>query len=59
MKRKIIAFLLLTFFVFSVFSPLTVQAKSYENEDSLTSDSVAVFNVEKGFVVYGKSEHAL
>lgn len=58
MKRKIIAFLLLTFFVFSVFSPLTVQAKSYENEDSLTSDSVAVFNVEKGFVVYGKSEHA-
>ena len=57
MKRKIIAFLFFTLCLFTVLSPLTVQAKSYEDEDSLTSENIAVFNMEKGIVVYGKSEH--
>ena len=55
MKRKIIAFLLLTFCLFSVFAPLKVNAQDYEK--TLTSENVAVFNVDKGFIVYGKSEH--
>ncbi len=55
MKRKIIAFLFLTLCIFSICSPMTVHAKDYE--DPLTSENVAVFNMEKGFVVYGKSEH--
>ena len=57
MKRKIIAFLFFTLCLFTVLSPLTVQAKRYEDEDSLTSENIAVFNMEKGIVVYGKSEH--
>ena len=59
MKRKIIAFLFFTLCLFTVLSPLTVQAKSYEDEDSLTSENIAVFNMEKGIVVYGKSEHEI
>lgn len=57
MKRKIIASLFLSIFFFSVFAPLSVNAKDYPNEDSLTSGNIAVFNMEKGFLVYGKEEH--
>lgn len=57
MKRKIIASLFLSIFFFSVFAPLSVNAKDYPNEDSLTSGNIAVFNTEKGFLVYGKEEH--
>ncbi len=55
MKRKIIAFLFLSLCLFSAFAPLTVNAKDYET--SLTSGNVAVFNTEKGILVYGKEEH--
>ena len=55
MKRKIFAFLLLTLCLFSVLTPINVNAKNYENK--LTSENVAVFNVDKGFLVYGNSEH--
>ena len=57
MKRKIIASLFLSLFLFSVFTPLSVNAKDYQNEDSLTSQNIAVFNTEKEFLVYGKEEH--
>ena len=56
MKRKIAVFLL-TLCLFSIFAPLTVNAENYPKEDDLTSGNVAVFNVEKGCLVYGKSEH--
>ena len=36
---------------------MTLHAQDYQNEDSLTSTNVAVFNTDKGFLVYGKSEH--
>jgi D-alanyl-D-alanine carboxypeptidase (penicillin-binding protein 5/6) len=36
---------------------MTLYAKDYENEDTLTSTNVAVFNMDKGLLVYGKSEH--
>ena len=57
MKRKIIASLFLSLFFFSVLTPLSVNAKDYQNEDTLTSGNIAVFNTEKGFLVYGKEEH--
>ena len=57
MKRKIIALFLISLFLFSVISPMTLHAQDYQNEDSLTSTNVAVFNTDKGFLVYGKSEH--
>lgn len=57
MKRKIISILFLTLLIFSVFAPLSVNAQNYQNGDSLTSDNVAVFNTEKGILVYGKDEH--
>lgn len=57
MKRKLISLFLTSLFLFSVFSPMTLYAKDYENEDTLTSTNVAVFNMDKGLLVYGKSEH--
>ena len=57
MKRKLTALFLFTLCIFTLFSPLAVHAKDYENEDSLTSENIAVFNIDKGFIVYGKSEH--
>ena len=57
MKRKLISLFLTSLFLFSVFSPMTLYAKDYENEDTLMSTNVAVFNMDKGLLVYGKSEH--
>ena len=57
MKRKLISLFLTSLFLFSVFSPMMLYAKDYENEDTLTSTNVAVFNMDKGLLVYGKSEH--
>lgn len=57
MKRKLISLFLMSLFLFSVFSPMTLYAKDYENEDTLTSTNVAVFNMDKSFLVFGKSEH--
>ena len=57
MKQKILALFLISLFLFSVFSPMTLYAQDYQNEDTLTSKNVAVFNMDKGFLVYGKSEH--
>ena len=57
MKRKIIASLFLSLFFFSVFAPLSVNAKNYPNDETLSSDHVAVFNTEKGILVYGKEQH--
>lgn len=57
MKRKLIFLLLFSLCLFSLCSPLTVSAKEYENTASLTSENVAVFNVDKEFLVFGKSAH--
>ena len=57
MKQKIAVFLFILF-IFSVIAPLSVHAENALQEDALTSGNVAVFNVEKGCLVYGKSEHA-
>ncbi len=57
MKRKIISLFLISLFLFSLFSPMTLHAKEYQSADELTSKNVAVFNMDKGFLVYGKSEH--
>ena len=57
MKRKFIALLLFSLCLLSLCSPLTVNAKNYENEATLTSQNIAVFNIDKGFLVYGKSAH--
>ena len=57
MKQKTIALFLLSIFLFSTFAPLTVNAKSYQNEETLTSTNLAVFNTDKGILVYGKDEH--
>jgi D-alanyl-D-alanine carboxypeptidase (penicillin-binding protein 5/6) len=58
MKRKIIALLLLSLCFFSFLAPMTVRAADYESEAPLSSESAAVFNVNKGILVYGQEAHA-
>ncbi len=54
MKRKL-AILLLIFSVILIYSPNAVYAKAYENEDTLSSENIVVYNIDLGYSVYRKN----
>ncbi|MBR7161787.1 MAG: D-alanyl-D-alanine carboxypeptidase [Clostridia bacterium] len=56
MKRKL-AILLFIFTLFFICSPCAANAKEYENEDTLSSENIVVYNVDMGFSVYQKNYH--
>ncbi len=54
MKRKLAILLFIFSFIF-LCSPGTVYAKAYENEDTLSSENIAVYNIDLGLSVYSKN----
>lgn len=56
MKRKL-AILLSILSLILIFSPLAVHAKDYEDEDSLSSENIVVYNIDMGFSVYRKNQN--
>ena len=54
MKRKL-AILLFIFSIILICTPSTVYAKAYENEGSLSSENIIVYNVDLGLSVYRKN----
>lgn len=54
MKRTL-AILIFLIFLISALTPLSVYAKDYEEEDSLSSENIVVYNVDMGFTVYRKN----
>ena len=56
MKRKL-AILLSIFSLILIFSPLSVHAKDYDKEDTLSSKSIVVYNIDLGVSVYRKDHH--
>ncbi|MBQ3489089.1 MAG: D-alanyl-D-alanine carboxypeptidase [Clostridia bacterium] len=54
MKRKL-ALLLSIFSLILILSPLTVHAKDYEKEDTLSSESIVVYNIDLGVSVFRKN----
>ena len=54
MKRKL-AILLLCLTLILIFSPLSVYAKDYTGEDTLSSENIVVYNVDMGISVYRKN----
>lgn len=56
MKRKL-AILLSILSLILIFSPLAVHAKDYEDEESLSSENIVVYNVDMGFSVYRKNQN--
>ncbi|MBE6664802.1 MAG: D-alanyl-D-alanine carboxypeptidase [Ruminococcaceae bacterium] len=54
MKRKL-AVLLSLLSLILIFSPLSVHAKDYENEETLTSENIVVYNMDMEFCVYRKN----
>ena len=56
MKRKLALLLSILSFIL-VFSPLSVHAKDYEDEESLSSENIVVYNIDMGFSVYRKNQN--
>lgn len=54
MKRKL-AILLSCLTLILIFSPLSVHAKDYTEEDTLSSENIVVYNVDMGISVYRKN----
>ena len=54
MKRKL-AILLSVLSLILILSPITVCAKDYEKEDTLSSENIVVYNMDMGFSVYRKN----